>query len=239
MKASDLSTTYGNYSTIASTTSVHKVVQPDVQYTYTTSTTTGRVFTFFSTLGDVAFVYADDNMVLEIQATIPSTPEKPSEGPMWKGIYAMPVFDIYETLLVKKLNFMPCFRLRLITCTLFVAFTMFIGMLIPFFSSLLGFLGELVFAPTTYFLPCIMWLAAYKPRRFSLLWFANWICIVLGIILMILAPIGALRQIILQAKTFKLFLVMIFPIAVRTWWNSYEKSRSEDENYVYSSVFQL
>ena len=32
-------------------------------------------------------------------------------------IYAMPVFDIYETLLVKKLNFMPCFRLRLITCT--------------------------------------------------------------------------------------------------------------------------
>ncbi|WJZ81563.1 hypothetical protein VitviT2T_001401 [Vitis vinifera] len=151
----------------------------------------------------------------------------------------MPVFDIYETLLVKKLNFMPCFRLRLITCTLFVAFTMFIGMLIPFFSSLLGFLGELVFAPTTYFLPCIMWLAAYKPRRFSLLWFANWICIVLGIILMILAPIGALRQIILQAKTFKLFLVMIFPIAVRTWWNSYEKSRSEDENYVYSSVFQL
>ncbi|CBI27566.3 unnamed protein product, partial [Vitis vinifera] len=148
-------------------------------------------------------------------------------------IYAMPVFDIYETLLVKKLNFMPCFRLRLITCTLFVAFTMFIGMLIPFFSSLLGFLGELVFAPTTYFLPCIMWLAAYKPRRFSLLWFANWICIVLGIILMILAPIGALRQIILQAKTFKLFLVMIFPIAVRTWWNSYEKSRSEDENYLH------
>ena len=25
-------------------------------------------------------------MVLEIQATIPSTPEKPSKGPMWKGV---------------------------------------------------------------------------------------------------------------------------------------------------------
>ena len=25
-------------------------------------------------------------MVLEIQATIPSTPEKPSKGPMWRGV---------------------------------------------------------------------------------------------------------------------------------------------------------
>ncbi|CBI27466.3 unnamed protein product, partial [Vitis vinifera] len=205
------------YSTIAWTASVHKGVQPDVQYTYTASTTTGRVFNFFSALGDVAFAYAGHNVVLEIQATIPSTPEKPSKGPMWKGvifayivvalcyfpvaligyrmfgnsvadsilitlekprwlivaadlfvvihvigshqIYAMPVFDMLETLLVKKLHFTPCFRLRLITRTLYVAFTMFIAMLIPFFGSLLGFLGGLVFAPTTYFLPCIMWLA--------------------------------------------------------------------------------
>ena len=57
-----------------------------MQYTYITSTTTGRVFTFFSTLGDVAFVYAGHNVVLEIQATIPSTPEKPSKGPMWKEV---------------------------------------------------------------------------------------------------------------------------------------------------------
>ncbi|XP_059592985.1 lysine histidine transporter-like 2 [Vitis vinifera] len=118
----------------------------------------------------------------------------------------MPVFDMLETFLVKKLKFTPCFRLRLITRTLYVAFTMFIGMLIPFFGSLLGFLGGLVFAPTTYFLPCIMWLAIYKPKRFSLTWFTNWICIILGVVLMILAPIGALRQIILQAKTFEVFL---------------------------------
>ena len=57
-----------------------------MQYSYTASTTAGRVFTFFSALGDVAFAYAGHNVVLEIQATIPSTPEKPSEGPMWKGV---------------------------------------------------------------------------------------------------------------------------------------------------------
>lgn len=44
------------------------------------------MFNFFSALGDVAFAYAGHNVVLEIQATIPSTPEKPSKGPMWNGV---------------------------------------------------------------------------------------------------------------------------------------------------------
>ena len=41
---------------------------PNVQYTYVASTTPGRVFNFFSALGDVAFAYAGHNVVLEIQA---------------------------------------------------------------------------------------------------------------------------------------------------------------------------
>ena len=49
-------------------------------------TTSGNVFNFFTALGDVAFAYAGHNVVLEIQATIPSTPEKPSKKPMWKGV---------------------------------------------------------------------------------------------------------------------------------------------------------
>lgn len=44
------------------------------------------MFDFFSALGNVAFAYAGHNVVLEIQATMPSTPEKPSKGPMWKGV---------------------------------------------------------------------------------------------------------------------------------------------------------
>lgn len=73
-----------SYSTIAWTASIHKGAQPDVQYT--ASTTTGRVFNFFSAVGDVTFAYVGHNVVLEIQATIPSTTEKPSKGPMWKGV---------------------------------------------------------------------------------------------------------------------------------------------------------
>ncbi|KAL0351104.1 UNVERIFIED_CONTAM: Lysine histidine transporter 1 [Sesamum radiatum] len=210
----------------------------------------------------LAFAYAH-NVVLEIQATIPSTPEKPSKIPMWRGvvvayivvalcyfpvafigywmfgnsvednilmtlnkpvwliamanlfvvihvigsyqIYAMPVFDMIETVLVKKIKFKPTWYLRFISRNIYVAFTMFVGMTFPFFGGLLGFFGGFAFAPTTYFLPCIMWLAIYKPRRFSLSWFTNWICIVLGVLLMIIAPIGGLRQIILQAKHYTFY----------------------------------
>lgn len=252
-----------SYSTIAWSASVRKGVQPDVAYGYKAKTAAGTVFNFFSALGDVAFAYAGHNVVLEIQATIPSTPEKPSKGPMWRGvvvayivvalcyfpvaligywmfgnkvednillslekptwlivmanffvvvhvigsyqIYAMPVFDMIETLLVKKLNFSPTRLLRFVVRNLYVAFTMFIGITFPFFGGLLGFFGGFAFAPTTYFLPCIIWLAIYKPRKYSLSWCINWICIVLGLCLMILSPIGGLRQIILQSKDYKFY----------------------------------
>jgi amino acid permease len=44
------------------------------------------VFGIFSALGDIAFGYAGHNVILEIQSTIPSTPEKPSKVSMWRGM---------------------------------------------------------------------------------------------------------------------------------------------------------
>ncbi|KAH9792129.1 Lysine histidine transporter 1 [Citrus sinensis] len=252
-----------SYSTIAWSASVHKGKQPNVEYGYKATTTSGTVFDFFTALGDVAFAYAGHNVVLEIQATIPSTPERPSKGPMWRGVviayivvalcyfpvalvgyyvfgnivednilisldkptwlivaanmfvvvhvigsyqlYAMPVFDMIETVMVTKLHFKPSGLLRFITRNLYVAFTMFVAITFPFFGGLLGFFGGFAFAPTTYFLPCIMWLAIYKPKKFSLSWCTNWICIILGLLLMILSPIGGLRNIIKSAKHYKFY----------------------------------
>lgn len=248
------------YSTIAWSASIHKGVQPEIKYSPRASTTTGQTFEFLSALGNVAFAYAGHNVVLEIQATIPSTPESPSTKPMWRGVvlayivvalcyfpvafvgywifgnsieddilislqrppvliaianlfvfvhvigsyqvFAMPVFDMMETFLVRKMNFKPTRRLRFVSRNCYVAATMFIGMTFPFFGGLLGFFGGFAFAPTTYFLPCIIWLILKKPKKFGLSWFINWICIILGVLLMLLAPIGGLRQIILQAKDF-------------------------------------
>lgn len=52
----------------------------------------GRVFNFFTSLGDIAFAYCGHNVVLEIQSTIPSTPGNPSKKPMWKGVIFAYIF---------------------------------------------------------------------------------------------------------------------------------------------------
>ncbi|KAL1295818.1 hypothetical protein AAHE18_19G239100 [Arachis hypogaea] len=251
------------YSTIAWISSAHKGALPDVKYDGRSSTTTGKVFDFYTGLGTIAFGYAAHNVLLEIQATVPSTPEEPSKKAMWKGmivayivvglcyfpvaivgywafgnsvtdnilmsldkphwltavanifvvihvtgsyqVFAVPVFDMMESLMVRKMNFKPTWYLRFISRNIYVALTMLVAIIFPFFGGLLSFLGGLVFAPTTYFLPCIMWLVVYKPKRFSGSWCANWFCIVFGVLLMVLGSIGSMREIILQAKDYKFF----------------------------------
>lgn len=251
------------YSTMTWSACLHKGVQPGVDYTSKSSTTAGQTFGFLTGLGDVAFAFAGHNVVLEIQATIPSTPETPSKKPMWKGVvfaytvvalcyfpvawigywvfgnsvednillslqrppllvalanifvlvhvigsyqvFAMPVFDMMEYYLVVNLKFKPSRGLRFITRTIFVAFTLFIGMTFPFFGGILGFLGGIAFAPTSYYLPCIIWLILKKPKRFGLDWSVNWACIIFGVSLTLLAPIGSLRNIILTAKDYEFY----------------------------------
>ncbi|KAL1553323.1 Lysine histidine transporter 1 [Salvia divinorum] len=247
-----------SYSTVAWAASVDKGVQPGVQYGYKSSTTSGTIFNFFNALGSIAFAYGGHNVIMEIQATMPSTPLRPSKKPMWKGavvsyvvvalcyfpvaiigywkfgnevdenilitlhrprwliamanmfvvihliggyqIYAMPVFDMIEAALVKKRKFKPSWYLRFFFRNLYVALTTFLAVTFPFFNALLGFFGGFGFAPTTYFLPCVMWLVVHKPKLFSMSWFANWFCIVFGVALVVVGPIGGLREIILKTK---------------------------------------
>ncbi|KFK37637.1 hypothetical protein AALP_AA3G009100 [Arabis alpina] len=246
-----------SYSTIAWVASVEKHATDDVDYGYR-KRTTSVPFAFLSALGEMAFAYAGHNVVLEIQATIPSTPENPSKQPMWKGaivayiivaicyfpvalagfwtfgnkveenilesltkptpliivanmfvvvhllgsyqVYAMPVFDMIESVMIKKWHFSPTRVLRFTIRWSFVAATMGVAVRLPYFSALLSFFGGFVFAPTTYFIPCIMWLILKKPKRFGASWCINWSCIILGMVLMIIAPIGGLVKLIDHLK---------------------------------------
>lgn len=67
--------------------SIHRGVVPNVSYGGRSSTTAGNVFGFFGALGDIAFGYAGHSVILEIQATLPSTPEQPSKKAMWRGTW--------------------------------------------------------------------------------------------------------------------------------------------------------
>ncbi|XP_049404552.1 lysine histidine transporter-like 2 [Solanum stenotomum] len=253
------------YSFIAWTASIkeHAIGTQVVSYGPRSSKSSDNVFMFLSALGNIAFSYAGHNVVLEIQATIPSTPENPSKKAMWKGVliayiivaicylpvafvgywvfgngvddnilltlhrpvwlvaaanifvvfhvigsyqvYAMPVFDMFETFAVRSMKFKPSFLLRFVVRMVFVAFTLFVGITIPFFGGLMGFFGGFALAPTSYYLPCIIWLILKKPKRFGLSWTINWVCIIVGVLLTLLSPIGGMWSIIKSVKTYKFY----------------------------------
>ncbi|XP_022775814.1 lysine histidine transporter-like 6 isoform X2 [Durio zibethinus] len=162
-----------SYSTIAWAGCLSHGQIDNVSYEYKNTSQTDYMFRVFNALGQISFAFAGHAVALEIQATIPSTPERPSKIPMWKGavgayfinaicyfpvamigywsfgqdvddnvlmalkkpawliasanlmvvvhvigsyqVYAMPVFDLLERIMVKRLNFPPGIALRLIT----------------------------------------------------------------------------------------------------------------------------
>jgi len=55
-------------------------------YSVRSHTTAGKTFDAFNALGTIAFAFAGHSVALEIQATLPSTVEKPSKIPMWRGV---------------------------------------------------------------------------------------------------------------------------------------------------------
>ncbi|KVI06175.1 Amino acid transporter, transmembrane [Cynara cardunculus var. scolymus] len=154
-----------SYSTVAWMASVQKGVQPDIKYTPRASTTIGQTFGFLSALGDVAFAFAGHNVVLEIQATIPSTPESPSKKPMWRGV----VFAY----IVVALCYFPVAMIGYWTFGDSVEDNIMISLERP--AILIAIANMFV------------------------------MCIIIGVLLMCLAPIGAMRQIILQAKDYRFY----------------------------------
>lgn len=57
-----------------------------VTYGVRSHTTPGQTFDALNGIGTIAFAFAGHSVALEIQATIPSTPDVPSKIPMWRGV---------------------------------------------------------------------------------------------------------------------------------------------------------
>ncbi|KAF7808914.1 lysine histidine transporter-like 6 [Senna tora] len=193
------------YSTISWVACLSRGRTENVSYEYKKTSTADLMFRVFNALGQISFAFAGHAVALEIQATIPSTPEKPSKVPMWKGavgayiinaicyfpvaligywafgsdvqdnvlmdlerpawliasanlmvfihvvgsyqVYAMPVFDLIERMMMKRFNFSQGLGLRLIARTLYAA--IFIGVCIMV-ASTIGGLRNIVADASTY-----------------------------------------------------------------------------------------
>ncbi|KAJ4755945.1 Amino acid transporter family protein [Rhynchospora pubera] len=88
-------------------------------------------------------------------------------------IYSMPVFDSFEAGYTSRTN-RPCSIWVRAGFRVFYGFiSLFIGVALPFLSSLAGLLGGLTL-PVTFAYPCFMWILIKKPERYSFGWYLNW-----------------------------------------------------------------
>lgn len=74
------------YCTMMWTISVTEGRMPNVSYnSVRANTQIARVFDLLNALGIIAFAFRGHNLILEIQATMPSSEKHPSRVPMWRG----------------------------------------------------------------------------------------------------------------------------------------------------------
>ncbi|URE30185.1 Tryptophan/tyrosine permease family [Musa troglodytarum] len=197
-----------SYSTIAWGASVDKGKQGDAEYGYKCASTSGTVFNFLSALGNVAFSYAGHNVVLEIQATIPSTPEKPSKKAMWRGVfiaYIIVALCYFPVALVGYWAFGNAVDVDILI-TLEKPRWLIATANMMVVVHLVG--GYQIYAmPVFDMIETVLVKRLHFPPGLTLRLIARsvYICIILGVLLMILSPIGGLRQIIIEAKTYKFY----------------------------------
>lgn len=97
-------------------------------------------------------------------------------------IYGMPMFDDIESKYTKRKNKPMPWWLRAASRALFGFSCFFFGVAIPFLGSIAGLVGGIAI-PITFAYPCFMWLKIKKPRKYSSIWWLNWVLGVWGMAL--------------------------------------------------------
>lgn len=119
-------------------------------------------------------------------------------------IYSMPVFDSFEAGYTSRTN-RPCSVWVRSGFRVFYGFiSFFIGVALPFLSSLAGLLGGLTL-PVTFAYPCFMWVLIKKPTKFSFNWYLNWTLGWLGIAFSMALSIGGIWSMVNSGLKLKFF----------------------------------
>ncbi|KAK8290725.1 hypothetical protein V6Z12_D06G016200 [Gossypium hirsutum] len=119
-------------------------------------------------------------------------------------IYSMPVFDSFEAGYTSRTN-RPCSIWVRSGFRVFYGFVnFFIGVALPFLSSLAGLLGGLTL-PVTFAYPCFMWVLIKRPTKYSFNWYFNWILGWLGIAFSLAFSIGGVWSIVNDGLKLKFF----------------------------------
>ena len=130
-------------------------------------------------------------------------------------VYLFPLIDILEGVALSH-RILPNAAFRLVTRTGLVVLIGLAACAIPFFSAILGILGALSVTPTTFMMPCILWLHLGPGGRGrgwwkspgaarDWTWWAAIIALTLSTLVMVLGTLGAVDQFVQGIGTYGSF----------------------------------
>ncbi|KAF8060318.1 LHT2 [Scenedesmus sp. PABB004] len=121
-------------------------------------------------------------------------------------VYTQPVFQMIEVDIRRRtgaarVNPFLATAIRLS----YVAAVTVVGIVIPFFSSLMGLVGAIAITPTTFLLPPLFWLLYKQPERWGLEWAVNVFLVGITGVIGVLGTVGSIYSIAEAWGSFKVF----------------------------------
>ncbi|KAL4015543.1 hypothetical protein IC575_023129 [Cucumis melo] len=124
------------------------------------------------------------------------------------GTYLQPTNEVFEKIFAdpnknqfSTRNIVP----RLISRSLSVVVAIIIGAMLPFFGDLMALIGAFGFIPLDFIMPMIFYNATFKPSKHSLIYWVNTLIVAVSSVLAIIGGVASIRQIVLDAKEYRLF----------------------------------
>ena len=124
----------------------------------------------------------------------PPTPSTPSSRAAGYHVYLFPLIDMADGVALKHgiLPSSPLWRAGLRTS--FVVAVAVVASAVPFFGVVLGFLGAVSITPTTFMMPCALWLKLRRPTPRQWQWWFCWATLGVMSVIMVVGAAGAVRE---------------------------------------------
>lgn len=123
-------------------------------------------------------------------------------------VYSQPSFEVLEGKSgdasngrFSLRNLLP----RLFLRSVYVSVATLIAAMLPFFGDIVGVVGAFGCLPLDFVFPVVLYNITFKPSKRSLIFWVNTVIAVIFSILVVLGCIAAIRQIYVDANSYKLF----------------------------------
>ncbi|CAN1252517.1 GABA transporter 1 [Linum perenne] len=166
--------------------------------------TQDRLFGVFNAVAIIATTYGN-GIIPEIQATV----APPVKGKMFKGlVYLQPTNEVLESLFgdpkreqFSARNVVP----RILSRSASVVLATTLAAMLPFFGDINAIIGAFGFIPLDFILPLVFYNLTFKPSKRSLVFWLNSVIAFVFAVVGAIAAVAAVRQIGLDANTYRLF----------------------------------